>query len=82
MIALCGVLLVLYLIIRWLEVHPGAASGLVVLLVQGCGGAIWATRHVANLVAWHALDHAWEIEDRIAPYLCVGSVDTGPRKPC
>ena len=48
MIALCGVLLVLYLIIRWLEVHPGAASGLVVLLVLGCGGAIWAIRARMN----------------------------------
>jgi hypothetical protein len=25
----------------------------------------WTTRYAAHRVAWHALDHAWEIEDRI-----------------
>jgi len=24
----------------------------------------WPTRYAAHRVAWHALDHAWEIEDR------------------
>lgn len=24
----------------------------------------WTTRYAANRIAWHALDHAWEIEDR------------------
>ena len=29
------------------------------------GGAIWSPRYFVRRVAWHALDHAWEIEDRI-----------------
>lgn len=29
------------------------------------GGAVWLPRTFARRVAWHALDHAWEIEDRI-----------------
>jgi hypothetical protein len=29
------------------------------------GGARWATRYFVRRVAWHVLDHAWEIEDRI-----------------
>jgi hypothetical protein len=28
------------------------------------GGTIWAPRYFVRRVAWHALDHAWEIEDR------------------
>jgi len=24
----------------------------------------WTARYAARRVAWHALDHAWEIEDR------------------
>ena len=27
----------------------------------------WTTRYAAHRVAWHALDHAWEIEDRSKP---------------
>ncbi len=27
----------------------------------------WPTRYAARRIAWHALDHAWEIEDRSAP---------------
>lgn len=27
----------------------------------------WPARHAANYITWHALDHAWEIEDRSAP---------------
>jgi hypothetical protein len=27
----------------------------------------WTTRYAAHRIAWHALDHAWEIEDRTAP---------------
>jgi hypothetical protein len=27
-------------------------------------GRKWTTRYLAHRVAWHALDHAWEIEDR------------------
>jgi len=28
------------------------------------GGVLWAPRYFARRVAWHVLDHAWEIEDR------------------
>ena len=27
-------------------------------------GKKWTTRYAAHRIAWHALDHAWEIEDR------------------
>ena len=30
-------------------------------------GKRWPTRYAAHRVAWHALDHAWEIEDRSEP---------------
>lgn len=30
------------------------------------GGKRWKPRHFARRLAWHALDHAWEIEDRAA----------------
>jgi len=30
-------------------------------------GAKWPQRYAARRVAWHALDHAWEIEDRSEP---------------
>ena len=29
------------------------------------GGKVWSPRFFARRVAWHTLDHAWEIEDRI-----------------
>ncbi len=29
------------------------------------GGVRWTARRFARRVAWHALDHAWEIEDRL-----------------
>jgi hypothetical protein len=29
------------------------------------GGARWTPRYLVRRVAWHTLDHAWEIEDRI-----------------
>jgi hypothetical protein len=28
------------------------------------GGAMWSPRYFVRRVAWHVLDHAWEIEDR------------------
>jgi hypothetical protein len=28
------------------------------------GGSRWTARYFVRRVAWHALDHAWEIEDR------------------
>jgi hypothetical protein len=27
----------------------------------------WPPRYAARRIAWHALDHAWEIEDRSEP---------------
>lgn len=29
------------------------------------GGIIWPARYFIRRVAWHVLDHAWEIEDRV-----------------
>ena len=29
------------------------------------GGKIWAPRYFVRRVAWHTLDHTWEIEDRL-----------------
>jgi hypothetical protein len=31
------------------------------------GGARWTLRYYVRRTAWHALDHAWEIEDRTPP---------------
>jgi len=31
------------------------------------GGRRWPPRYAANRIAWHALDHAWEVEDRTEP---------------
>jgi hypothetical protein len=30
-------------------------------------GRRWTARYAAHRIAWHALDHAWEIEDRSTP---------------
>ena len=30
-------------------------------------GGSWPARYAARRIAWHALDHAWEIEDRGVP---------------
>jgi hypothetical protein len=27
-------------------------------------GRRWTARYAASRIAWHALDHAWEMEDR------------------
>jgi hypothetical protein len=32
------------------------------------GGVIWTPRYFVRRAAWHALDHAWEIEDRSSPH--------------
>jgi len=29
------------------------------------GGVVWPPRYFVRRVAWHVLDHAWEIEDRV-----------------
>jgi hypothetical protein len=31
------------------------------------GGALWKPRYFVRRSAWHILDHAWEIEDRLEP---------------
>jgi hypothetical protein len=30
-------------------------------------GRKWTQRYAARRIAWHALDHAWEMEDRSEP---------------
>jgi hypothetical protein len=30
-------------------------------------GKLWSPRYFVRRTAWHALDHAWEIEDRLPP---------------
>jgi hypothetical protein len=30
-------------------------------------GRRWTARYAARRIAWHALDHAWEMEDRSGP---------------
>jgi hypothetical protein len=31
------------------------------------GGLRWTPRYFVRRAAWHVLDHAWEIEDRLTP---------------
>ena len=31
------------------------------------GGSRWTVRYAAHRIAWHSLDHAWEIEDKSTP---------------
>ena len=31
------------------------------------GGALWTPRYFVRRAAWHILDHAWEIEDKLEP---------------
>ena len=42
--------------------HTWAASDGRPLVEKG-----WLPRYAARRIAWHVLDHAWEIEDRSAP---------------
>ncbi len=44
-----------------LEVIRAARDG------EPLAGKRWPARYAAHRIAWHALDHAWEIEDRSAP---------------
>jgi hypothetical protein len=30
-------------------------------------GRRWTSRYAAGRIAWHSLDHAWEMEDRTEP---------------
>jgi hypothetical protein len=34
---------------------------------DAAGGKGWPRRYLARRIAWHVLDHAWEIEDRSVP---------------
>ena len=38
-------------------------------------GRGWPARYAARRIAWHVLDHAWEIEDRRQPSLGTGTAD-------
>lgn len=53
------------------EVDAMRAAMLEVLRTQSDGsplaGRTWTLRYAARRIAWHALDHAWEIEDRTEP---------------
>jgi len=44
-----------------LDVLRGARDG------EPIAGRRWPARYAAHRIAWHALDHAWEIEDRRVP---------------
>jgi hypothetical protein len=44
-----------------LEVLRSARAG------EPLAGKRWPARYAAHRIAWHALDHAWEIEDRSEP---------------
>jgi hypothetical protein len=46
---------------QMLEVLRGARDG------APLAGKRWPARYAAHRIAWHALDHAWEIEDRSTP---------------
>ena len=46
---------------RMLEVLRAPSDG------SPLAGKKWPVRYAARRVAWHALDHAWEIEDRSGP---------------
>jgi hypothetical protein len=47
--------------VAMLDVLRGARDG------GPLGGRRWPARYAAHRIAWHALDHAWEIEDRTEP---------------
>lgn len=56
------------------ERHPVAALRATILAIlrepsdgSPIGGRKWPPRYAARRIAWHALDHAWEIEDRSEP---------------
>ena len=55
--------------IQWLRDETGRALETAIrdgLPAEGPrGGVIWPPRYFVRRVAWHVLDHAWEIEDRV-----------------
>jgi hypothetical protein len=54
-----------------MRTREDAISALETALYEGLpeegprGGVIWTPRYFIRRVAWHVLDHAWEIEDRV-----------------
>ena len=46
------------------EARAVAAFRAAILAGLDAGGGSWPSRYAARRIAWHALDHAWEIEDR------------------
>lgn len=56
---------------RGLEVAETRAAMLALIRTPSdgtpLGGRKWPVRYAARRIAWHALDHAWEIEDRSEP---------------
>jgi hypothetical protein len=46
------------------EALPAAAHGEIAPLGPR-GGRRWSARYFIRRSAWHVLDHAWEIEDRV-----------------
>jgi hypothetical protein len=66
--------------VRWPRIEPGDAASLeafrdmllaaLVSPPNDGGGRLergWPARYAARRIAWHVLDHAWEIEDRSDP---------------
>ena len=57
--------------LAWPELRPAFLAGLgarargELPTVGPRGGARWPARYAARRAAWHLLDHAWEIEDRL-----------------
>jgi hypothetical protein len=54
------------------EAAAALRTAVCAVLAQPSDGALlvakgWPARYAARRIAWHALDHAWEIEDRSGP---------------
>ncbi len=47
--------------------RDGLAAAVSAAIVDGPGNTGWPGRYAARRIAWHALDHAWEIEDKSGP---------------
>jgi hypothetical protein len=61
-----------YTTVMGLRQEERTRSGILALLRKPSDGAPlagkrWPVRYAARRVAWHVLDHAWEIEDRAEP---------------
>jgi len=51
----------------FLEILRARAGGEVPVISSRRRSALWTPRYAVRRSAWHALDHAWEIEDRASP---------------